>query len=136
MRIAVDPTAARLTLAAGVVDGLGAAVARRNLLAGEPFGIRLPVAVPLGVELALWGSATSAPLVMDVAVYCLTRRSPIDRRRARALVGLGLLRLVGVACEPATWGRRRSTIASAAMVPCHLAIATSQVAVGVAAHHQ
>ncbi|MDQ6697623.1 MAG: hypothetical protein M3Z46_09235 [Actinomycetota bacterium] len=133
MSVLRDSAAGRLAVAATVIDGVGAVVAHRNQLVGEPFGIRLPLAVPLSTELALWGSATSAPLVMDLFALSLARRPPMDRRRARASIGLGVLRLIGVACEPVTWGRRHATIATAAMVPCHLAIATSQIAFGLAA---
>lgn len=130
--MSVDPRAGRLAVAATVLDGVGAAVGRRHALVGEPFGIRLPRRVPLAAELAFWGSATSAPFVMDVIGFSLARPSPVDPRRARCLIALGLMRLVGVGCEPATWGRRHSR-AAPTMAPCHLAIATSQIALGVAA---
>jgi hypothetical protein len=124
--------AVRLAIAASVVDGVGAAVGRREALVGEPFGLSLPVVVPLVVELALWGSATAAPLVMDLAACLLAPRTSTDARSGRAIVALGTLRLVGVACEPATWGRRRSRAATA-MAPLHVGLAAAQIALGVTA---
>ncbi len=127
--------ATQLAVAAVLIDAAGAAVARRTSLVGEPFGIKLPVAVPAGVELVAWGSATSAPVVMDVAAVYLARRSLEDSRWAKAMIMLGLARMVGVACEPATWGRRHSR-AAMAMAPCHVALAASQVAAGIKARRR
>ncbi len=124
--------ASRVAGAATVLDGVGAVGGRRQALVGEPFGMRLPRQVPLAAELAFWGSATSAPFVMDVIAFGLARPSAVDPRRARGLIALGLMRLVGVGCEPATWGRRHSR-AAPTMAPCHLAIATAQIALGVTA---
>lgn len=127
-----DRSASRVAVAAIVLDGVGAVVGRRQALVGEPFGMKLPRRVPLAAELAFWGSATSAPFVMDVIAFGLARRSAVDPRRARGLIALGLMRLVGVGCEPATWGRRHSR-AAPTMAPCHLGIATAQIALGVTA---
>ena len=75
-----------LMAAALATDLVGASVARRHDLVGEPLRIRLPVQLPTPVELTVWGSAVSAPLLMDAA---LILGSPRLRR------SLGGLRLVG-----------------------------------------
>jgi hypothetical protein len=119
--------AGRLALAATTIDVVGAAVAIRHDLPGEPLGIRLPPSIPRPVELALWGTAVSAPFVTDAGLAILAaadvRRHPAA---AAAITALGILRLAGLAAEPATWGRRRprsAVLLSAAHVPLALAIA-------------
>ena len=86
--MSIDTRAGRLAAAATVIGGIGFAVGRRHALLGEPYGIRLPGRVPLGAELAFWGSATSAPFMMDVIAFSLARPSPVDPRRARGLIAL------------------------------------------------
>ncbi len=125
----------RVAVAAVVLDAVGAVVAQRKGLVGEPFGVTFPFAGPPGVELVVWGSATSAPAVMDAAALYLAGRSQrhsADPRDAKLMTALGLCRLVGVTCEPATWGRRPSKLATM-MAPCHAALAASQIALGLRA---
>jgi hypothetical protein len=119
----------RLVCAAAVLDALGAATAWRCRLVGEPFGIRSPVSMPFAVELVVWGSATSAPPVLDVAALYMSRRVPRSRRGVVGAVALGALRGIGVLSEPASWGRRRSP-AAVVLAACHLGVAGALMAAG------
>jgi hypothetical protein len=66
--------------------------------------MRLPRRVPRAIELALFGTALSGPLVVDGALLAGGRAgSPLGACTQR----FGWLRLIGVLSEPATWGRRR-----------------------------
>jgi hypothetical protein len=119
----------RLVAAAAVLDALGAATAWRGRLVGEPFGIRTPVSLPFAVELVVWGSATSAPPVLDVAAIYLSRRVLRSRRAGVGVVALGALRGLGVLGEPASWGRRRSR-AAVVLAIGHLGVAGAMMAAG------
>jgi hypothetical protein len=93
---------------ATALDVVGAVVATRKRLVGEPLGIVAPRGLPPALVLAAWGTALSGPLTVDGVLLASTR--PGDHAIARShlpLRVLGGLRLIGVLSEPATWGRRR-----------------------------
>ncbi len=96
----------QLTAALTVLDLVGARVARGHGLIGEPLRIRIPAAVPTPLVLVGWGTAVSAPWLMDAALARVLAGHDADRARTVAR-GLGALRCAGVLVEPATWGRRR-----------------------------
>jgi hypothetical protein len=89
------------------LDLVGAWLAARHHLIGEPLGIRPPRALPEALVVAGWGTALSGPLLADgvlIAVAPAADRAHPGARRAVAL--LAALRLAGVLSEPVTWGRR------------------------------
>lgn len=116
-----------LAVAAGALDLAGARLARRHELAGEPFRLTAPSALPRPVVLAGWGTALSAPWLVDVGLGALAVAADDGRPGARRWIRmLGWLRLVGVLGEPATWGRRRPrwvVLVSA----CHVALAAASI---------
>ena len=101
-----SPRLRALTGARVALDLVGARIALRHGLVGEPLRIRLPDRVPTPVVLVGWGTALSAPWAMTAAHLALAAGPDAERTRAgtRALAWLGL---AGVLSEPATWGRRR-----------------------------
>ena len=101
-----------ITAMAWVTDAVGAAVARRHRLVGEPAMIRPPFELEGPLELTVWGTATSAPFLMDAALLV----APPTGRRV-----LGALRIAGTLAEPVTWGRRRPR-AAMLLSAAHLAL--------------
>ena len=98
-------------LRAGLALGLaanqvvGAAVARKHDLVGEPLGLRLPAVVPGPLELACWGTAISGPLVFAPIL--------VGGRRRPELRWLAALMVAGQLVEPVVWRRRRPRAATA-----------------------
>ncbi len=100
-----DRRLSKIALALVALDLVGARVARRHGLVGEPLRLRIPDRVPAPVVLVGWGTAVSAPWGMDALLVGLLAGDPERARRgARALA---VLRVAGVLAEPVTWGRRR-----------------------------
>ena len=95
-----------IAIALTALDLVGARVALRHHLIGEPLRLRIPASVPHAVALIGWGTAVSAPWAMDAALLSSLAGRDGERARKAARV-LGALRVVGVLAEPATWGRRR-----------------------------
>ena len=115
----------RLTAALVALDLVGARVALRHGLVGEPLRIRAPEWTPTPVVLVAWGTAVSAPWFMDAALTTLVAGDDEERCR-RGARALGALRFAGVLVEPATWGRRRPRWAMA-LSAAHLGLAASLV---------
>ena len=116
----------RLALAATALDVIGARIAVPRGLVGEPLLISVPAELPAGVVLAGWGTALSAPLLMDGALGALSLAGDSRGATSRAVRALGMLRLVGVLVEPVTWGRRAPRWAMLISVG-HVAIAASLI---------
>lgn len=119
--------------AAGLFVGcsaLGAAIALRQDIPGEPLGVRVPGSV--AVHLACgWGSALSAPAPMQAAALAAAFfAKPGVLWPARTLTGLGVAALAGILAEPVTWGRRPRSRAVAAMLPLELACAVALIWAG------
>lgn len=101
------PSLRRLAWAALVLDLVGARVATRHRLVGEPFGLPTPGLLPAAFVIPCWGTALSGPLVADAALLAVASGADEGHGRARRAVSvLATLRLVGVLGEPVTWGRR------------------------------
>jgi hypothetical protein len=62
------------SLAFAGAAGLGSAVAVRDQLPGQPFGISVPVSVPAGL-LAGWGAGVAAPWPMPAAAVIVAARA-------------------------------------------------------------
>jgi hypothetical protein len=113
-----------------ICSALGAAVALREDIPGEPLGIRVPGSVAAHLATG-WGSALSAPAPMQVAVLAaafLARPGLAWPRRT--LTGIGVAGFAGMLVEPVTWGRRSRSRAVAAMVPLNLASAAALIWAG------
>ena len=94
--------------AATALDVVGAAVASRLGLVGEPLRITAPAWIPRPVVLVGFGSALSGPLAVDAALLRLAMVSGEGNAAPSRWIGrFGWLRLAGVLAEPVTWGRRR-----------------------------
>ena len=119
--MAADRRLAGIAAALVALDLVGARVAGRHALVGEPLRLRIPDRVAAPVVLVGWGTAVSAPWGMDaLLVGLLAAADPEQARRgARALAGL---RIAGVLAEPVTWGRRRPRWAMA-LSAAHLGLA-------------
>jgi hypothetical protein len=102
------PSLRTVAVGALAVDLVGGLVARRSGLEGEPFLVVAPTAIPGPVLLLGWGTALSGPLLADAALVAFGHAADRgSQTMCRPVRWLGLLRLVGVLCEPVTWGRRR-----------------------------
>lgn len=101
------------------------AVAVREPLPDEPFGIRFPGRV--GVHLALGlGSGLAAPWPMPVLALYAAAHADTDRRWPCLLVRwLGATVLIGTLAEPATWGQYPRSWRAVSTVPLHLACAAA-----------
>jgi F0F1-type ATP synthase membrane subunit c/vacuolar-type H+-ATPase subunit K len=137
-----DPDFALLgaSLAFAGATVLGSAVAIRDQLPGEPFGVSIPMSVPAGL-LTGWGAAVAAPWPMPVAAVMTAaaarHREPSARPGALcATIGLGCI--FGTLIEPVT---RQPRSASARLaISVNLASSAALVAAGAwhwaAAHGQ
>lgn len=90
-----------LAAATTLLDLVGARIATRHQLIGEPFRVTVPDSLPESVVLVAWGTALSGPLAVDGLLLVLARRSA-----HRAVAALAMVRLAGVLAEPVSWGRR------------------------------
>jgi hypothetical protein len=109
MDAAVRPgSATGWVLAAAGLDILGARVARRHGLIGEPLLVGPPRFVPAPLTTVVWGTALSGPLLIDAALLALTPAVAGGKAIAcRVVRAGGVVRLAGVLAEPVAWGRRR-----------------------------
>src|SRR5436305_13114936 len=93
-RMRANPDRALLgaSLAFAGAAGLGSAVAVRDQLPGQPFGISVPLSVPAGL-LAGWGAGVAAPWPMPVAaviVAARARRAVSSALPGRGCAGIGM----------------------------------------------
>ena len=100
-----------------VVDAVGAVVAVRHRVAGEPFGIGGSLDVRRPTVLIFWGSGHSAPLVSLAGALVLRRRWP------SVLRALGVVFAAGALCEPVFWGRRSCSLLGRLVLVVHFVLA-------------
>jgi hypothetical protein len=114
---------------------LGSAVAIRDQLPGEPFGVSVPLSVPVGV-LAGWGAGIAAPWPMPVAAVMAA--APAEREpdafpgTVCAVIGLGCI--FGTLIEPVT--RRPRSWSPAAGLAIGLNVAASAALIAAGLHHR
>ena len=104
MRAIPDRALLGASLAFAGAAVLGSAVALRDQLPGQPFGVSVPLSVPAGL-LAGWGAGVAAPWPMSAAAVMAAatarRREPSARPGAVcAEIGLGCI--IGTLIEPVT----------------------------------
>jgi hypothetical protein len=101
-----DPALLAASAAFGGACAFGSAVAARRHIAGEPFGVRVPLSVPTGITVG-WGAGVAAPWPMPAAALVAARVSDRDSRvPGLVCAGLGLACIAGTLVEPVTWRRR------------------------------
>ena len=114
---------------------LGSAVAIRDQLPGEPFGVNVPLSVPVGV-LTGWGAGIAAPWPMPVAAVMAA--APAQREpdafpgTACAVIGLGCI--FGTLIEPVT--RRPRCWSPAAGLAIGLNVAASAALIAAGLYHR
>ena len=114
---------------------LGSAVAIRDRLPSEPFGVSVPLSVPVGV-LAGWGAGIAAPWPMPVAAVITA--APAQREpdafpgTVCAVIGLGCI--FGTLIEPVT--RRPRSWSPAACPAIGLNVAASAALIATGLHHR
>ena len=114
---------------------LGSAVAIRDQLPGEPFGVGVPLSVPVGV-LAGWGAGIAAPWPMPVAA--VISAAPAQREPEAfpgtvcTVIGLGCI--FGTLIEPVT--RRPRSWSPAAGLAIGLNVAASAALIAAGLHHR
>jgi hypothetical protein len=117
-----------LTIAAGLFAAATTwttAVAVREPLPDEPFGIRFPGRVPVHLAAGL-GSGLAAPWPMPVLALAAAAKAGTSARWPhRVAFGLGATVFVGTLAEPATWGRYPRSWRAVSTVPVHLACAAA-----------
>jgi hypothetical protein len=113
----VEITTNRLLLALLAVDAMGAAVAMKHRITGEPFGIGASLDVRNPAVVVLWGTALSAP------VTSLGLAAVLYRHRPEALRVLAAMFAMGALSEPAFWGRRPCPLFGRMLLMAHVVIA-------------
>jgi len=114
---------------------LGSAVAIRDRLPGEPFGVSVPLSVPVGV-MAGWGAGIAAPWPMPVAAVITA--APAQREpdafpgTVCAVIGLGCI--FGTLIEPVT--RRPRSWSPAAGLAIGLNVAASAALIAAGLYHR
>jgi hypothetical protein len=110
----------------------GSAVSVRNDLAGEPLGIRLPIAVRVGLLIGL-GAGVAAPWPMPVAgliaAWSATRRDS-SRMPGRFCAGLGMACIAGTLVEPVIRRPRSWTPGVAAAIALNVVTSVALIATG------
>ena len=132
MRSGPDGALLAASLAFAGAAGLGSAVAVRDQLAGQPFGISVPVSVPAGL-LAGWGAGVAAPWPMPVAAVIVAARA--QRTACSALAGavcagIGVGCIVGTAIEPVSWQPRSWTPWTRLAIICNVAASAALTVAG------
>jgi hypothetical protein len=114
-------------LAYGAATVLGARVAVREDVPGEPLGVRVGgrVATQLAVG---WGAGVSAPWPMAVAALGTALRA--GRGPGTAAIALGAATVAGQLVEPVAWGRRPSSPAVTRSLALNLVTSAGLVLAG------
>jgi hypothetical protein len=102
--------------------GYASAVALRENLPGEPFGLRVPISVRAGI-LTGWGSSVAAPWPMPVVGLLAVRRSARGgggNKPALVCTALGVAGIVGVLIEPNTYRARNWTRSTRRAILLHV----------------
>jgi hypothetical protein len=105
-----------------VVDLVGAVVAHRNDVRGEPLGVGRSLDVRRPAVLLLWGTGLSPPL-LSLPVTAVVSRWPGRLRVLAALFAVGGM------MEPLFWGRRPCPRHARVLVNAHVSLATALVVV-------
>jgi hypothetical protein len=111
---------------------LGSAVAIRDQLPGQPFGVGVPLSVPGGL-LAGWGAGIAAPWPMPVAAVMAAAAARYREPGASpgtvcALIGAGCI--FGTLIEPVTHRPRSWSHAAGLAIGLNVASAAALVATG------
>ncbi len=113
-------------------DAFGSVVAIRHDVAGEPFGVSIPLTVPSGLMLG-WGAGVAAPWPMPLAALVTAARAgSMEGSAVPGLVtaGLGFGCIAGTLIEPVTYRRRAWTPAIRTAIAVNLAASAVLVAAG------
>jgi hypothetical protein len=132
MRSGPDGALLAASLAFAGAAGLGSAVAVRDQLPGQPFGISVPVSVPAGL-LAGWGAGVAAPWPMPVAavfVAARAQRTPCSALTGAICAGIGAGCIVGTAIEPVSWQPRSWTPWTRLAIVCNVAASAALTVAG------
>lgn len=100
-----------------VVDAIGAIVAVRRRVAGEPLGIGASLDVRRPTVVILWGTGHSAPLASLAGALVVRRVWPPGLR------ALGAVFVAGALSEPVFWGRRSCSILGRLVLALHVVLA-------------
>ena len=111
---------------------LGSAVAIRDQLPGQPFGVSVPLSVPAGL-LAGWGAGVAAPWPMPVTAVMAAATA--RRQEPSALPGtvctmIGLGCIFGTLIEPVTRQPRSWSPATGLAIGLNLAASAALIAAG------
>ena len=109
----------RLLAALIGVDAVGATIAVRRDVRGEPFGIGASLDVRTPAVLVFWGSGLSAPLASLAGAAVARRIWP------RGLRTLGVVFAVGALSEPVFWGRRPCSLVGRVVLVLHVLLAAA-----------
>lgn len=123
VRSSPDGALLAASLAFAGAAGLGSAVAVRDQLPGEPFGISVPLSVPAGL-LAGWGAGIAAPWPMPVAAVIVAARAQRTASSGLAgaiCAGVGMGCIVGTVIEPVSWQPRSWTPWTRLAIVCNVA---------------
>lgn len=132
MRSGPDGALLAASLAFAGAAGLGSAVAVRDQLPGQPFGISVPVSVPVGL-LAGWGAGVAAPWPMPVAavlVAARAQRTPSSALGGAVCAGIGVGCIAGTAIEPVSWQPRSWTSWTRLAIVCNVAASAALTVAG------
>ena len=132
VRSSPDGALLSASLAFAGAAGLGSAVAVRDQLPGQPFGVSIPLSVPAGL-LAGWGAGVAAPWPMPVAAVIVAvraRRTAPSALAGAVCAGIGVGCLVGTVIEPVSWRPRSWTRWTRWAIVCNVAASAALTVAG------
>ena len=112
---------------------LGSAVAIRDQLPGEPFGVSVPLSVPVGV-LAGWGAGIAAPWPVAAVISAAPAQREPEAFPGTVCTVIGLGCIFGTLIEPVT--RRPRSWSPAACLAIGLNVAASAALIAAGLHHR
>lgn len=104
-----------------LVDAVGAIVAVRRHVAGEPLGVGASLDVRRPTVLILWGTGHSAPLASLIGALVVRHIWPPGLR------ALGAVFAAGALAEPVFWGRRSCSVLGRLLLTSHLVLAVAMM---------